>query len=78
MYSMGIPGPATDFFDDMALPNDNSTAPSMLPDLITTASPIDDGMTWEMVGLGLEEPLPTQEAIDELFVLLPLTHFTTR
>lgn len=21
---------------------------------------------WEMIGLGLEEPLPTQEAIDEL------------
>lgn len=22
--------------------------------------------TWEMIGLGLEEPLPTQESIDEL------------
>lgn len=69
---MSIPGPADQFYEKIALPNDNSPVPSMLPDLNTTASPIDDGMTWEMVGLGLEEPLPTQEAIDELFVLLPL------
>jgi hypothetical protein len=25
--------------------------------------------TWEMIGLGLEEPLPPQETIDELYVL---------
>lgn len=25
-----------------------------------------DSPSWEMIGLGLEEPLPTQEAIDEL------------
>lgn len=25
-----------------------------------------DQPSWEMIGLGLEEPLPTQEAIDEL------------
>lgn len=25
-----------------------------------------DQSSWEMIGLGLEEPLPTQEAIDEL------------
>lgn len=70
---MGIPDPTDKFYEKIALPNDNSPVPSMLPDLNTTASPIDDGMTWEMIGLGLEEPLPTQEAIDELFVLLPLT-----
>lgn len=29
---------------------------------------IDDPMSWEMIGLGLEEPLPTQEAIDDLLV----------
>jgi hypothetical protein len=27
---------------------------------------IDGNFTWEMVGLGLEEPLPPQETIDEL------------
>lgn len=27
---------------------------------------LDDNFNWEMIGLGLEEPLPTQEAIDEL------------
>lgn len=26
--------------------------------------------TWEMIGLGLEEPLPPQDTIDELWVLL--------
>lgn len=31
---------------------------------------IDDStFTWEMIGLGLEEPLPPQETIDELWVL---------
>ncbi|KAL8932512.1 MAG: hypothetical protein Q9211_006272 [Gyalolechia sp. 1 TL-2023] len=66
IYPMGISGPVTDLFENVAVHNDSSTAVSMLPDLNTTASPLDDGMTWEMVGLGLEEPLPTQEAIDEL------------
>ncbi|KAI4184195.1 MAG: hypothetical protein LQ348_004587 [Seirophora lacunosa] len=66
-YCTGPPHPANDFFENMALPKDDSGAPSILPDLNTIASPIDDGMTWEMIGLGLEEPLPTQEAIDELF-----------
>lgn len=27
---------------------------------------VDNNFTWEMVGLGLEEPLPPQETIDEL------------
>lgn len=26
--------------------------------------------SWEMIGLGLEEPLPSQEVIDELYVFL--------
>lgn len=29
---------------------------------------VDANFTWEMIGLGLEEPLPTQEVIDELYV----------
>ncbi|KAL8994199.1 MAG: hypothetical protein Q9188_007134, partial [Gyalolechia gomerana] len=66
IYPMGISGPATDLFGNVAVQNDNSTAMSMLPDLNNSANPLDDDMTWEMIGLGLEEPLPTQEAIDEL------------
>jgi hypothetical protein len=32
---------------------------------------IDDStFAWEMIGLGLEEPLPPQETIDELWVIL--------
>jgi len=27
---------------------------------------VDSNFTWEMIGLGLEEPLPPQETIDEL------------
>ena len=27
---------------------------------------IDESFSWEMIGLGLEEPMPTQEAVDEL------------
>ncbi|KAL8649840.1 MAG: hypothetical protein Q9210_004160 [Variospora velana] len=65
-YNMSLPETANDFFESMPPPKDNSTDPSVLPDLNITASPFDDGVTWEMVGLGLEEPLPTQEAIDEL------------
>ena len=30
---------------------------------------IDENFSWEMIGLGLEEPLPSQEAIDELYDL---------
>jgi hypothetical protein len=31
----------------------------------------DNTFTWEMIGLGLEEPLPPQETIDELYVMIP-------
>ncbi|KAL8727425.1 MAG: hypothetical protein Q9181_005724 [Wetmoreana brouardii] len=65
MQGMAMPGPVLDYFDDMTIPNAGSTSQNIIPDL-SQASPFDDGMTWEMVGLGLEEPLPTQEAIDEL------------
>ncbi len=27
---------------------------------------VDNNFSWEMIGLGLEEPLPPQETIDEL------------
>lgn len=29
---------------------------------------LDPSFSWEMIGLGLEEPMPMQEAIDELYV----------
>ena len=44
-------------------------AQSSNPDLLNIPEPslgIDDSFSWEMIGLGLEEPMPTQEAIDEL------------
>ncbi|KAL9604481.1 MAG: hypothetical protein Q9219_000446 [cf. Caloplaca sp. 3 TL-2023] len=66
MYAMGIQEQTTNFLGNMALPNGHSTPTGILPDLVPTANPLEDNMTWEMVGLGLEEPLPTQEAIDEL------------
>ena len=33
---------------------------------------MDNNFPWEMIGLGLEEPLPPQESINELFVELDL------
>ena len=32
---------------------------------------VDNNFTWEMIGLGLEEPLPPQDTIDELSVYPP-------
>ena len=32
---------------------------------------LDQSFSWEMIGLGLEEPMPTQEAVDELYNLHP-------
>lgn len=67
---IGIPEPTNPFLNSMDLSNGGSIAPDLLPDLpdLNQAGAFDDGMTWEMIGLGLEEPLPTQEAIDELSV----------
>ena len=33
---------------------------------------LDQTFSWEMIGLGLEEPMPMQEAVDELYDLRPL------
>lgn len=58
---------------DMAMPMDGllstannfSASPTgnMIPDIDLA---IDENFSWEMIGLGLEEPLPTQDAVDEL------------
>ncbi|KAK8126029.1 fungal-specific transcription factor domain-containing protein [Apiospora kogelbergensis] len=45
------PGAADDFNFNTAMPMDMN---------------LDSSFTWEMIGLGLEEPLPPQETIDEL------------
>ena len=54
---------------DGLLPTTNNFEPSptmnMIPDIDLA---IDENFSWEMIGLGLEEPLPTQDAVDELWV----------
>lgn len=39
------------------------------PTLLASNSAASSELSWEMIGLGLEEPLPSQEVIDELYVL---------
>lgn len=45
------------------LPNNMS---SNMPIGMDNMSTLPNNFTWEMIGLGLEEPLPPQETIDEL------------
>lgn len=52
-------------FNSTSNTQDISPVPSMMTDINLG---IDDPMSWEMIGLGLEEPLPMQEAIDDLLV----------
>ena len=51
--------------------------PSMIPEAMATSNfapemnfTLDDNFSWEMIGLGLEEPMPEHEAIDELYAPL--------
>ena len=51
--------------------------PSAIPEAMATSNfapemnfTLDDNFSWEMIGLGLEEPMPEQEAIDELYAHL--------
>ena len=47
--------------------------PLSFPTDINMGMGIDDStFTWEMIGLGLEEPLPPQETIDDLYVNNPV------
>lgn len=54
-----------------------SSQPNILPDVFENQQNTgfvglgssNNDFSWEMIGLGLEEPLPTQEVIDELYVL---------
>ena len=43
--------------------NNMSSTENLMPDLNTHGG---TSAAWDMIALGLEEPLPTQEAIDEL------------
>jgi len=41
----------------------------MMPDILPTddvSADFGESLSWEMIGLGLEEPLPSQDMIDEL------------
>ena len=71
--------PMDGLWDSNALGADLSMEPSSMPSLTSGESTaLDDAMSWEMIGLGLEEPLPTQEAIDELYVLRLVSVFESR
>ena len=68
--------------DDSIPTNDSIMLPGTNIPLTTTLDPeytpqtdlqLDERFSWEMIGLGLEEPMPTQEAVDELYDLFPLT-----
>ncbi|KAL8946844.1 MAG: hypothetical protein Q9222_006809 [Ikaeria aurantiellina] len=65
MQGLGLPHPVPDLYNDLGQPTDSFAGQNIMPDLDFSTS-FDDAATWEMIGLGLEEPLPTQEAIDEL------------
>lgn len=61
--------------DNIMLPNPNM-APMMMPDQEYVPQidlNLDHSFSWEMIGLGLEEPMPTQEAVDELYDFTPPT-----
>ena len=45
-----------------------NSMPSVVPGIGLSS---DENLSWEMIGLGLEEPLPPQEAIDELYEYCP-------
>ncbi|KAK9794453.1 putative Fungal-specific transcription factor domain-containing protein [Seiridium cardinale] len=44
----------------------NFAAPTNMPMNMESMTSLPNNFTWEMIGLGLEEPLPPQETIDEL------------
>ena len=59
--------------DPVMIPITNM-APEMMPDsefIPQMDLNLDQSFSWEMIALGLEEPMPTQEAVDELYDLRP-------
>lgn len=67
-----LPAPSYDSMptnDSPMLPITN-VAPEMMQDsefIPNMDFNLDPNFSWEMIGLGLEEPMPTQEAVDELY-----------
>ena len=69
-----IPNPSYDAMptiDPIILPMtdiapDFMSGPEFVPQIDLN---LDESFSWEMIGLGLEEPMPTQEAVDELYDL---------
>ena len=57
--------------DPLMMPMTNSLGPDILPDSELMGNldlgGLDANFSWEMIGLGLEEPMPLQEASDELY-----------
>lgn len=59
---LGVDGMETDKWGSPQIPLEGMEFPSF-------GGAMDDPtFTWEMIGLGLEEPLPQQDTIDELYV----------
>ena len=61
--------------DPIMVPMTNMASEMMpAPDFIPQMDlELDQSFSWEMIALGLEEPMPTQEAVDELYDI----HFPT-
>ena len=56
--------PIPDAEHPIPLPPDMMPDAQILPDFNLS---LDANFSWEMIGLGLEEPMPMQEAIEELY-----------
>ena len=56
--------PIPDAEHPITLPPDMMPDAQILPDFNLS---LDANFSWEMIGLGLEEPMPMQEAIEELY-----------
>ena len=59
--------------DPYMMPMAGNLAPDMNPDpqmMNNLDLGLDTSFSWEMIGLGLEEPMPMQEAVDELYGIL--------
>ena len=57
--SMPVNDPISMTIPSMVIPD-----PEFLPQIDLN---LDQSFSWEMIGLGLEEPMPTQEAVNELY-----------
>ena len=56
--------PIPDAEHPITLPPEMMHDAQILPDFNLS---LDANFSWEMIGLGLEEPMPMQEAIEELY-----------